>query len=133
MSYAFLLQQAASARKQAYCPYSGFAVGAALLAASGQVYTGVNVESASFGATICAERAALTAAVTAGEHVFTVLAVVAGDIPTPPCGICRQLLSEFGDMTVLYANADLSSVQKTTLSAMLPACFSAETMKGLTL
>lgn len=124
MSYEFLLKQAAAARERAYCPYSGFAVGAALLAASGTVYTGVNLESASYGATICAERAALAAAVTAGERAFTALAIAAGDSPTPPCGICRQLLCEFGDMVVLYADAGLTVVRETTLSALLPDSFS---------
>ena len=130
MPYDSLRRAAAAAREQAYCPYSGFSVGAALLASSGRVYTGANLESASFGATICAERAALCAAVTAGERSFQALAVVAGNVPTPPCGICRQLLGEFGDMAVLYANADGSKVEQTTLSALLPASFSAEAMKG---
>lgn len=123
MQYQWLLNRAAAARAHAYCPYSGFAVGAALLAASGAVYTGCNVESASFGATICAERNALTTAVGAGERAFTAIAIVAGDTPTPPCGICRQLLAEFGDMTVLYADAALTAMRETTLSALLPDSF----------
>ncbi len=130
MSNEKLLKQAAVAREQAYCPYSGFAVGAALLASSGHVYTGVNMENASFGGTICAERAALAGAVTAGERAFAVLAIVAGDRPTPPCGICRQLLAEFGDMTVLYADAALSDVRETTLAALLPEAFSSSSWKG---
>lgn len=130
MSTDHLLKQAAQAREQAYCPYSGFAVGAALLAASGRVYTGVNMENASFGGTICAERAALAAAVTAGERQFFALAIVAGDTPTPPCGICRQLLAEFGDMRVSYANAALTAVRETTLAALLPEAFSSSSWKG---
>lgn len=125
-----LLKQAVLAREQAYCPYSGFAVGAALLAASGRVYTGVNMENASFGGTICAERAALAAAITAGERQFTALAIVAGNAPTPPCGICRQLLAEFGDITVWYADAALTAVRETTLSALLPEAFSSSSWKG---
>ena len=130
MSYDALLQAAVDVRAQAYCPYSGFAVGAALLAASGRIYTGANVENASYGATICAERAALTAAVTAGERNFRALAIAAGDSPTPPCGICRQVLREFGDMTVVYANADGSNAIQTTLAALLPDDFSVDIMKG---
>ena len=81
---ALLVAYARAARVHAYCPYSGFPVGAALLASSGEVYCGVNCESASYGATICAERAALTAAVTAGETAFVALAVAAGEEPVPP-------------------------------------------------
>ena len=118
-----LIEAACAARANAYCPYSGFAVGAALLADSGRVYAGANCESASYGAAICAERAALTAAVTAGERRFAALAVAAGDSPTPPCGICRQLLAEFGDMTVFCASAAGGGVREYALSALLPEAF----------
>lgn len=114
---------AQKARQNAYCPYSGFAVGAALLAESGKVYLGVNCENASFGGTICAERAALTAAVTAGERHFTALAVAAGESPVTPCGICRQVLSEFGEMAVICAAAQGDEYTLTTLSALLPEAF----------
>lgn len=130
MPYRSLLQQAAAARQNAYCPYSGFPVGAALLARSGCVYTGCNLENASFGGTICAERAALAAAIAAGERRFEALAVVAGDAPTPPCGICRQALAEFGDMAVIYADAELSCIQETTLFSLLPQSFSSFSLKG---
>lgn len=130
MLYESLLKQAAAARERAYCPYSGFAVGAALLASSGRVYTGVNMENASFGGTICAERAALASAVTAGERKFSALAIVAGDGPTPPCGICRQLLAEFGDIRVVYADTALSDIRETTLAALLPEAFSSSSWKG---
>ena len=118
-----LIAAACAARQNAYCPYSGFAVGAALLADSGRVYAGANCESASYGAAICAERAALTAAVTAGERRFTALAVAAGDSPTPPCGICRQLLAEFGDMAVICAEAMGENSREYALSALLPEAF----------
>ncbi|MGI6264703.1 MAG: cytidine deaminase [Acutalibacteraceae bacterium] len=130
MDFSSLLKRAAAARQNAYCPYSRFAVGAALLAASGKVYTGVNLENASFGATLCAERSALAAAVTAGERRFSALAVVGGANPTPPCGICRQTLAEFGDIPVAYADEALSAVRQTTLSALLPEGFGAATMEG---
>lgn len=121
-----LVARAQAARAHAYAPYSGFAVGAALLAASGKVYEGVNCENASFGGTVCAERAALTAAVTAGERRFTALAVAAGEDaarPVTPCGICRQMLAEFGDMTVLCAAGAGDAVFEAALSALLPAAF----------
>lgn len=118
-----LMEAARAARKNAYCPYSGFAVGAALLADSGRIYAGANCESASYGAAICAERAALTAAITAGERRFAALAVAAGDTPTPPCGICRQLLAEFGDMPVICADAAGEDIREYALSALLPEAF----------
>lgn len=118
-----LIKAACAARENAYCPYSGFAVGAALLAASGRIYAGANCESASYGAAICAERAALTTAVTAGERRFAALAVAAGDTPTPPCGICRQLLAEFGDMWVICADAEGGNIREYALSALLPEAF----------
>jgi cytidine deaminase len=118
-----LVRRAQEVRKNSYSPYSGFAVGAALLAESGAVYTGTNCESASYGGTICAERAALTAAVSAGERKFEALAVAAGDRPVTPCGICRQLLAEFGDMTVLCAAGEGAEYKTTSLSALLPDAF----------
>ena len=92
-----LLSVAADAREQAYAPYSRFRVGAALLAASGKVYTGCNIESASFTPTMCAERVAIGSALAAGEPPgsFKTIAIVAdAPQPTPPCGVCRQVLVE---------------------------------------
>ncbi len=91
-----LLHQAWAAREKAYAPYSAFAVGAALLAADGRVFCGCNVENLSFGLTICAERAAVCAAVAAGVREFVAIAVVAESVePVTPCGACRQVLAEF--------------------------------------
>lgn len=120
-----LIACAREARENAYCPYSGFAVGAALLAASGRIYRGANCENVSYGGTICAERAALATALTAGERRFVALAVAAGDTPVAPCGICRQMLAEFGDIAVLRAAAHGDEIIRTTLSALLPEAFTA--------
>ncbi|VDM97020.1 unnamed protein product [Thelazia callipaeda] len=96
-----LIQAARDAMSQAYCPYSNFNVGAALLTADDKVITGVNVENASYSAAICAERCALARAVAQGHRKFEAIAVCAAPAePTPPCGICRQFLIEFGDMKV---------------------------------
>lgn len=118
-----LVADAQAARANAYCPYSGFAVGAALLAESGKVYTGANCENASFGATICAERAALCSAISAGERRFSALAVAAGEQPISLCGICRQMLAEFGDIIVLCAAGQEGNFIRTTLSELLPDAF----------
>lgn len=100
-----LVRAAVAARRHAYAPYSKFRVGAALLADSGKVYTGVNVENASYGLTICAERVALGKAVSAGEQRFVAVACVAADANLSPCGACRQALVEFGECVVICADA----------------------------
>lgn len=124
-----LIQAALRARENAYAPYSGFRVGAALLAQDGTVYTGCNVECASFSVTNCAERTALFKAVSEGERHFTALAVVGGKDDTPqaeitPCGVCRQALYEFcgGDLIVLMAQ-DEAHFTRCTLAELLPASF----------
>ena len=120
-----LIRRAAEFRSRAYAPYSGFAVGAALLAASGRVYGGVNVENASYPVGICAERAAVAAAVTAGEREFEALAVIA-DSPAPcaPCGMCRQMLMEFPLKRIILANT-AGAVRILTPAELLPHAFGA--------
>ena len=87
-----LYQMAEAARENAYAPFSGFRVGAALLASDGTVYTGVNVENSSYGATICAERTAFVKAISEGAREFDAIAISAGEDPALPCGICRQFM-----------------------------------------
>lgn len=119
-----LVEAALAARQHAYAPYSGFAVGAALLTGSGAVFPGVNVENAAYPATICAERAAVVAARSAGEDDLVALVVVA-DTPEPvaPCGMCRQVLVELGpDLVVVLANTS-GARRRTTPAELLPGAF----------
>ena len=120
-----LVKRAAAARQQAYVPYSAFPVGAALLTRSGKIYTGCNVENASFGLTVCAERVAIWKAVSEGETEFEALAVVT-NIAGSPCGACRQVMVEFApDMPVVLA--DLSGIDTiTSVDNLLPQGFRPE-------
>ena len=122
-----LLEVAAKQREFAYAPYSRFRVGAALLAQSGRIYGGSNVENASFGATNCAERTAFFAAVSAGERAFTDLAI-AGDTEyfLFPCGICRQVMLEFCDPQTfrIHLQNQKGEVKTLTLAELLPYAFS---------
>ncbi len=123
-----LLKQAAAARRNAYAPYSNFLVGAALLADDGSISTGCNVENASFGLTICAERNALFRAVAEGKRGFSAIAVVAGsESPATPCGACRQVLAEFArDMIVILGNPQGEETGQATLEELLPRRFGPE-------
>lgn len=125
-----LMKMAIEARQNAYAPYSHFAVGAALLAESGKVYTGCNIENASYGLTCCAERNAIFAAVGAGERRLKMLAVAA-DSPEPvaPCGACRQVIAEFAIPLVVMGN--LKEATKTmTAEELLPYGFGQESMNN---
>jgi len=125
---AWLVEKAREARAHAYAPYSGYGVGAALATAGTDpvTFTGANVENASYGATVCAERVALYAAVAAGHRDFSAIAVVTpGPEPAPPCGLCLQALSEFcEDLVVYLATADGGEVVQTSLQELLPTRFS---------
>jgi len=121
-----LVALALEARKKAYAPYSHFPVGAALLAESGQVYAGCNVENASYGLSICAERVALFKAAAAGERRFKAIAVVTETMATP-CGSCRQVLAEFGgdELQVIVADPE-GQMEIYTLGELLPASFTSK-------
>ncbi len=122
-----LVEAALQARRRARAPFSGFLVGAALEEAGGRIFTGCNVESASYGLTICAERVAAFRAVADGARQFTRLAVAADtDTPTPPCGACRQVLWELcGDLEILLVNLK-GGVESMRLSALFPRPFDAK-------
>jgi cytidine deaminase len=124
VSYDELVARAREAQKNAYAPYSGFPVGAALLASDGSVFTGVNVENASYGLSVCAERNAIARAVEAGARDFVALAVVTdSDEPTMPCGVCRQVLWEFShDLQVIVEGRSGERVE-TTIRQLFPMPF----------
>ena len=125
-----LIELALKARENAYCPYSGFAVGAALLCQDGTIYTGCNIESSAYTPTVCAERTAFFKAVSEGKREFVCIAVAGGRkdadlLPiTTPCGVCRQALFEFGgpSLTVIMAKSEDDYIV-TTLGELLPYGF----------
>lgn len=125
-----LIEAAREVRERAYAPYSKFKVGAAVRTKSGKVYTGCNVESASYGLTVCAERVAIWKAVSEGEKEFTEIAVVADTQElTPPCGVCRQIIWEFcGDIPVIFANLKEDS-EVVKMSELLPRAFDTKFLK----
>ena len=119
-----LLALAREAMSRSYSPYSGYPVGAALHAADGRIFQGCNIENASFGATICAERTAMAKAVSEGARDFDVIAIATGDSPGWPCGICRQFMSEFApDLRVLVTWGNGKYVEESTLMQILPHQF----------
>lgn len=125
MDYEELIAKAMEAREKAHAPYSHFAVGAALLAKSGRVYTGCNVENASYGLSICAERTAVFKAVSEGERDFEAMAVVT-DKGVTPCGACRQVLLEFGeDIQVIVAD-ETGGYRVFGLQELLPEAFDSD-------
>ncbi len=127
--YQALLAEAFEAKQNAHAPYVPVRVGAALLAVSGSVYVGANVQNAALSAGICAERAALFTAVSRGEREFTALAVV-GDGPVTPCGVCLQALAEFApDLPIILAWGDV--VERTSLDRLMPRPFNlSSTQRG---
>ena len=125
-----LIDLAFEAREYAYAPYSNFYVGAALLAKNGKIYTGCNIESCSFSPTICAERVAVGKAVSEGEREFVAIAIVSApkdgsdeDSDAAPCGVCRQLLFEFGTDTLVIGAKSKEDYYVMTISDLLPKGF----------
>ena len=124
-----LIEKATAARERSYAPYSDFSVGAALLCADGSIYTGANIENASFTPTVCAERVAFFSAIHDGHSDFVAIAVIGGkkglaaDKYCPPCGVCRQVMSEFckGDFQIILAGENEPLVL--TLDELMPYRF----------
>lgn len=136
MDKAELCRLADEARKNSYCNYSGFSVGAALLTANGRVYKGCNIENASYPAGICAERTAFCKAISEGEREFAAIAIAGGPVGEAPgdaypCGICRQFMNEFVDgdsFEVLVVHEDMS-FSTHTLTELLPYSFGPKSLK----
>lgn len=131
MQYGFLFEEALKARQKAYCPYSDFAVGAALLTKSGKVFWGCNIESASYSPSNCAERTAFFKAVSEGEYEFEAIAIAGGRLgaevlePCPPCGVCRQVMREFclpSEFKIILGQS-AKSYTVNTLEELLPLSF----------
>ena len=130
-----LMRLAEEARKLSYCPYSHFAVGAALLTKSGKIYTGCNIENASYTPTNCAERTAVFKAVSEGEKEFVAIAVIGAPEGEKgkfcaPCGVCRQVLREFCSLDFRILLGTTEEVQAYTLNDLLPASFAPSDLKG---
>jgi len=124
MPHADLLKTAIEVREKAHAPYSKFKVGAAVRTADGRVFAGCNVESASFGLAICAERSALAMAVAAGARELLEVAVVADtDTPCPPCGACRQLIHDFGSKCLIIMGNLKGDERVATIAELLPGAF----------
>ncbi|MBQ2000472.1 MAG: cytidine deaminase [Clostridia bacterium] len=130
-----LCRLAVEAREKAYAPYSGYRVGAALLAKSGEVYLGSNIENAAYTPTVCAERTAFFKAVSEGETEFFAIAVAGGNGDKvggafPPCGVCRQVMAEFcdGDFKILTVTGD-GMFEEYTLTELLPLAFSPKNLE----
>ncbi|MCS7239631.1 MAG: cytidine deaminase [Candidatus Bipolaricaulota bacterium] len=119
-----LVRKAVEARAKAYVPYSRFAVGAALLSKDGRIFTGCNVENASYGLTVCAERVALFKAISEGAREFLALAVACGEGPCAPCGACRQVLYEFSPhLVIIMADGEGKNWCTMKLPDLLPRAF----------
>ena len=134
MDYKELIEKAKEALENAHVPYSHYTVGAAVLTEDGNVYSGCNIENASYGATVCAERVAIFKAVSNGEKKMKAIALVtgAGDFPTP-CGICRQVMAEFAmdDFEIIMSNDEKTEIYK--MDQILPLSFTSKNLLELDL
>ncbi|MBU0677544.1 MAG: cytidine deaminase [Verrucomicrobia bacterium] len=131
-TFVTLLKKAVEASKQSYAPYSKFSVGSCVLMEDGTQYTGCNVENASYGLTLCAERNAITTAVARGQRKIVAVAIVAdGSTPPYPCGACRQVINEFGSPETIIVVATVEHPEqfdKTTLGELLPNAFGPDSL-----
>jgi cytidine deaminase len=125
-----LFDLACEAMHRAYAPYSNFQVGACVLSSDGRTFQGLNIENASYGATICAERAAIANALTAGATRFSAIAVAGSGAQSWPCGICRQVLNEFSDDMRVIVGQCGRGFDVVKLSELLPHAFGPEHLKG---
>ncbi len=133
MKWDFLVEKAMEAKKNAYVPYSGFHVGAAVLTPDGKIFTGCNVENASYGASICAERTAIVKAVSEGAASISAIAITSdSDDLTFPCGICRQVIAEFGthDVQLICANKN-GEYKEYGMNDILPNAFNRDAMHNI--
>lgn len=131
LNYKLLLEKAYEGRNNAYAPYSKFKVGAAVLMENGKIYTGCNIENASYGATNCAERTAIFKAISKGNRKIRAIAIVGTDDEyTYPCGICRQVIAEFADENteIILGKKSLEYTVK-TLAEILPGAFTKEALQ----
>ena len=129
-----LLTLAEKAREKSYSPYSGFAVGAALLCRDGEVFTGANIENAAYSPSVCAERVAIFSAVHAGKRDFEAIAIVGGKRGEkgafcPPCGVCRQVMAEFCGSDLKVILGDENEVKAYALSELLPLSFTKDDLE----
>ena len=131
LNYKLLLEKAYEGRENAYAPYSNFKVGAAVLAENGKIYTGCNIENASYGATNCAERTAIFKAISEGNRKIRAIAIVgADDEYTYPCGICRQVIAEFADKnTEIILGKKFLEYTVKTFAEILPGAFTKEALQ----
>lgn len=130
MDKKLLIKKALEAKEKAYAPYSKFRVGAAILTRTGKIYTGCNIENASYTPTICAERTAIAKAVSEGERDIVAIAVTGDSKWTYPCGVCRQVIREFGkDAIVIIANTE-DEYKEYKLSELLPHSFGPEDLNN---
>lgn len=132
--YGELIERAKEAMHNSYAPYSHFNVGAALLTSDGRIYTGCNIENASYTPTVCAERTAFFKAISEGERNFAAIAIAGGKdgvigAPAAPCGVCRQVMAEFCKKDFVIYTADSKGFTKYTLGELLPMSFTADNMQ----
>ena len=126
-----LYKMALLAREKSYSPYSGHKVGAAIRTSNGKIYTGCNIENSSFGATVCAERTAIQKAISENGliTVTEVMVVTKADPPWPPCGMCRQVIAEFGKEATIYTANIEGKLETSTLDVLFPEAFTPSHLK----